>query len=101
MDTSRLAKCPYAGCVSDSSASVPPDEVATAPSAEMAHGASSALSSVLQVLTTTEALLGDTEVALARLEAGTYSTCELCGGPIAPEILASSPLARRCGAHAS
>jgi len=52
------------------------------------------------------ALLGDAErglraieQAIARLEEGTYSTCEVCGSPIEPERLVDEPTERRCGAH--
>ena len=52
------------------------------------------------------ALLGDAErelraieQAIARLEQGTYSTCEVCGSPIEPERLVDEPTERRCGAH--
>ena len=34
--------------------------------------------------------------ALARVEAGTYGTCESCGNPIAPERLAVRPAATLC-----
>ena len=96
------------GAVSDPFTSIQPDGLATEPATalagtesatEVGDGASSALSSVVHVLAATEALLRDTEVALTRLEAGTYSKCELCGEPIAQEILSRSPLARRCEAH--
>jgi RNA polymerase-binding transcription factor DksA len=57
------------------------------------------LASILSLLNETEGVLSDVERALERLEAGEYSTCELCGQPIPDEILSDSPLARRCGAH--
>jgi DnaK suppressor protein len=34
--------------------------------------------------------------ALARLDAGGYGRCEVCGQPIAPERLAARPTATRC-----
>lgn len=34
--------------------------------------------------------------ALAKLEAGTYGTCERCGGQIAPARLEAKPAARLC-----
>jgi len=40
--------------------------------------------------------LTDVELALARLEAGTYETCEVCAGTIDDEVLAVAPAARRC-----
>lgn len=42
--------------------------------------------------------LADIEVALARLDAGSYDTCEGCGAPIADGVLVGAPTARRCGA---
>ena len=44
--------------------------------------------------------LGDTVVALAKLDAGTYGTCEVCGEAIAPARLEAVPTARVCIAHA-
>lgn len=40
--------------------------------------------------------LADIDAALARIEAGTYGTCEVCGKPIAPERLEAIPWARLC-----
>jgi RNA polymerase-binding transcription factor DksA len=39
--------------------------------------------------------LADVEIALARLEAGTYWTCEITGQPLTDELLAAHPTARR------
>lgn len=39
--------------------------------------------------------LADVETALARLEAGTYWTCEVTGRPIPDDVLAADPLTRR------
>lgn len=39
--------------------------------------------------------LADVETALARLEAGTYWTCEVTGSEIPDTVLAMSPAARR------
>jgi RNA polymerase-binding transcription factor DksA len=39
------------------------------------------------------------EQALARLDEGTYSSCEVCGDPIDDELLARSPGRRRCDVH--
>lgn len=43
--------------------------------------------------------LDDVEHALERLDAGTYATCESCGGEIDDEVLAQRPQARACAAH--
>ncbi len=42
-----------------------------------------------------EADLADVEVALARLDAGTYWTDEVSGEPLAESLLAERPTARR------
>ena len=42
----------------------------------------------------------DVERALERLDAGTHGTCEVCGSPIDPDVLAESPTTRTCAAHA-
>ena len=44
--------------------------------------------------------LEDVERALAKLEAGTYGTCETCGEPISPARLEAMPAARFCIDHA-
>jgi RNA polymerase-binding transcription factor DksA len=41
--------------------------------------------------------LADVEVALARLDAGTYWTDEVTGAPLDDELLARRPTARRTG----
>ena len=46
-----------------------------------------------------ESTLADVEHALARLDAGTWGTCEDCGVPLVPATLADAPAARTCGAH--
>ncbi|TCJ00027.1 TraR/DksA C4-type zinc finger protein [Aeromicrobium sp. IC_218] len=38
----------------------------------------------------------EARAALARLDAGTYGTCERCGEPIPPERLAARPTASLC-----
>ncbi|MFN2607724.1 MAG: TraR/DksA family transcriptional regulator [Acidimicrobiales bacterium] len=40
--------------------------------------------------------LAEVQDALAKLEAGTYGTCEGCGGEIAPARLEAKPAARLC-----
>ncbi len=51
------------------------------------------------VLGEAERTLDDVDQALARLDAGTYATCESCGGPITEERLAAHPVARTCENH--
>ena len=40
--------------------------------------------------------LAETDAALARVAAGTYGTCTVCGEPIAPERLEARPAAPTC-----
>ena len=40
--------------------------------------------------------LSDIELALSKIEDGTYGTCEVCGKPIGAERLAAIPWARLC-----
>jgi len=42
-------------------------------------------------------LLDEVELALARLDDGTYGRCESCGSPIDDARLAASPIERTCG----
>lgn len=44
----------------------------------------------------TEADVAELAAARARLAAGTYGVCEVCGRPIAAERLAARPTARAC-----
>ncbi len=46
--------------------------------------------------TTLRETLTEVEHALAKIEAGTYGTCEACGQPIAPARLEAMPAARLC-----
>ncbi len=46
-----------------------------------------------------EAELDDVEHALQRLDDGTYSTCEVCGGPISDDRHQAVPASRTCGEH--
>lgn len=40
--------------------------------------------------------LAEIDAAVARVEAGTYGTCEVCGGPIGEGRLEARPVARTC-----
>lgn len=46
------------------------------------------------------AVLADVEHALAKIDAGTYGTCEECGRPIAEARLEAMPATRWCVEHA-
>src|SRR3954452_1567794 len=43
--------------------------------------------------------LAEVDAALARLDAGSYGRCEVCGEPIAPARLEARPTARTCVGH--
>jgi len=45
-------------------------------------------------------LLDDAELALAKIDDGTYGRCETCGEPIAPARLEAMPASRFCVDHA-
>jgi RNA polymerase-binding transcription factor DksA len=47
-----------------------------------------------------QSLLADVERALAKLDDGTYGSCEVCGQPIAPARLEAMPATRYCVQHA-
>ena len=49
-----------------------------------------------RLLDAIEVDLADVELALARLEVGTYDTCELCAGELSDDVLVVTPTARRC-----
>ena len=44
-----------------------------------------------------DTLLDEVELALARLDDGTYGRCEACGAPIDDRRLAGAPIVRSCG----
>jgi RNA polymerase-binding transcription factor DksA len=48
----------------------------------------------------TRAIVADIDAALARIDDGTYGTCEVCGGSIPQPRLEAIPQARRCAACA-
>lgn len=45
---------------------------------------------------TVEAELDGVELALERLDRGTYGTCAKCGAPLSDELLAAHPLSVEC-----
>ena len=53
------------------------------------------------LLQAAERLLDGVDRALARLDDGTYGTCEVCGGALDDGELKEDPLLTRCAAHRS
>jgi RNA polymerase-binding transcription factor DksA len=49
-----------------------------------------------RLLDTIETDLADVELALARLDADTYFTCQRCGRTMSAQLLAERPTARTC-----
>jgi len=49
-----------------------------------------------QLLDTIETDLADVELALARLDADTYFTCQRCAQPLSEAVLAERPTTRTC-----
>ncbi len=59
-------------------------------------GSPATLAATTAELDAVDTVLGDVEAALARLDAGTYGTCEVCRRPLADDVLAERPTATRC-----
>lgn len=53
-------------------------------------------SQIGSVVRMARARVAEVDAAIARLEAGTYGTCERCRGPIAPARLEARPATRTC-----
>lgn len=51
---------------------------------------------VLAVIERLRENLRDVEIALGKIDKGTYGVCERCGEPISPERLEAIPYARLC-----
>ncbi len=83
---------------SDDWAATSPTEIDTADDIEMADK--------LEELETNDAVVGelekqlkDVDDALAKIDDGTYGTCETCGAQIEEDRLNANPAARTCKAH--
>lgn len=72
---------------------VDPEHPSTPPAVERAPD--------LTILTSIEGELADVERALARLDDGTYGTCQVCGEPIDEARFAAEPATARCAEHAA
>jgi RNA polymerase-binding protein DksA len=53
----------------------------------------------ISILESTDEQLDDIKRAFARIEAGSYGSCEVCGRPIGDERLRAKPSARLCIDH--
>ena len=62
--------------------------------------ATSALDADVRILETEQGILGEINMALLRIEDGTYGTCTECGEPVGDERLESLPHASCCVACA-
>jgi hypothetical protein len=51
------------------------------------------------VLAEAERVLDEVDRALARLDDGSYGSCEVCGDAVDDESLAAAPTTRTCRAH--
>ena len=56
---------------------------------------------IMALATDLRSQLDDVQLALDKLDAGTYGRCEVCDEPIGDERLAVMPAARYCMVHAS
>ncbi len=67
--------------------------------APVTHEATAPRPPDLSILTEVESELADVQRALARLDEGSYGTCQACGAIIDDERLASEPATAFCGEH--
>lgn len=68
---------------------------ASGTAADTGASGSTATATITLDLEAIEADLADVEIALARLEAGTYWTCEVTGQPLPDDLMAREPTRRR------
>ena len=62
-------------------------------------GGSEDLARSVAELEQVERELAGVEHALTRIDSGTYGRCDVCGEPMADEVLAADPTARVCEGH--
>jgi DnaK suppressor protein len=72
----------------------PADDAGSGSPADATEGEEEAHRSAVDAV---DALLDEVELALARLDDGTYGRCEACGAPIDDARLADTPIERTCG----
>jgi len=59
------------------------------------------LDDVTAELSTAESGVADVEVALTRIDDGTYGTCEVCSEALPGAVLEAAPASRTCARHGS
>jgi RNA polymerase-binding protein DksA len=75
--------------------SIPPPEIARGDEADLA-AMEQAKERALWLANDQKQRLAQIDQALARIAAGTYGICDMCGKPIAPERMEANPLATLC-----
>ncbi len=78
---------------------VPEELDAEEPDPNLAADAVEAWNERSALVATLEARYNSINSALARIDAGTFGTCEICNTPIEERRLAVSPIARTCMLH--
>jgi DnaK suppressor protein len=78
---------------------VPEELDAEEPDPNLAADAVEAWNERSALVATLEARYNSINSALARIDAGTFGTCEICNTPIEEKRLAVSPIARTCMLH--
>lgn len=78
---------------------VPRDLDAEEPDDNLAADAVESWNERASLVVELEKAYNTTRAALARIEAGTYGVCEVCGVPIEEKRLHAAPTARTCIAH--
>ncbi len=75
--------------------SIPPPELAGGDEADLA-AMEQAKERALWLANDQKQRIAQIDQVLARIAAGTYGTCDVCGKPIAPERMEANPLAVLC-----
>lgn len=78
---------------------VPEDLDAEEPDLNLAADNVEAWNERTALVATFESRYNGIKLALAKIEAGTFGTCELCGAGIEEKRLAVNPIARTCTLH--
>jgi DnaK suppressor protein len=87
---------PVASAVDAEPPTWPGDEAASTADAEVGDAREGEVEAHRSAVDAVDELLDEVELALARLDDGTYGRCESCGVPIDDADLAVQPLVREC-----